>query len=144
WSTRAGSHKPALVTCADELAQSRFVAERILENREEGISLMKQAVLFRTGHNSDALEVELGRRNVPFVKWGGLKFLESAHIKDLLAFLRILENPRDELSWMRVLQMLEGIGPGRARQALEHLQQNENGPMALLSWKPPAATGKQL
>jgi len=105
---------------------------------------VKQAVLFRASHNSDALEVELSRRNIPFVKWGGLRFLESAHIKDLLAFLRILENPRDELSWMRVLQMLDGIGPGRARQALEHLQQNQSGPQGLLTWKAPAAARNQL
>lgn len=139
WSERAGSRKPALVTCADELEQSRWVADRILENREEGIPLLKQAVLFRAGHNSDTLEVELSRRNIPFVKWGGLRFLESAHIKDLLAFLRILENPRDELSWMRVLQLLDGIGPGRARQAIDHLHQSHDSPQALLTWKAPAA-----
>ena len=144
WSDRARGRKPHLVTCADELEQSRFIVERILEAREEGIPLMKQAVLFRAGHNSDALEVELSRRNVPFVKWGGLKFLESAHIKDLLAFLRILENPRDELSWMRVLQMLEGVGPGRARQAIDHLQQSQNGPRTLLAWKAPAAARDQV
>jgi DNA helicase-2/ATP-dependent DNA helicase PcrA len=144
WSERTGGRKPSLVTCADELEQSRFVVDRILENREEGIPFMKQAVLFRAGHNSDALEVELSRRNVPFVKWGGLKFLESAHIKDLLAFLRILENPRDELSWMRVLQMLEGIGPGRARQAIDHVHQDQSGPKALLSWKAPAAAQSQV
>jgi DNA helicase-2/ATP-dependent DNA helicase PcrA len=144
WSERTGSRKPGLVTCADELEQSRFVLERILENREEGIALMKQAVLFRAGYNSDALEVELGRRNIPFVKWGGLRFLESAHIKDLLAFLRIVENPRDELSWMRVLQLLEGIGPGRARQALEHLHQHQDNPSALLTWKAPAGAHDQV
>jgi DNA helicase-2/ATP-dependent DNA helicase PcrA len=139
WSERRGDRRPGLVTCADELEQSRFVVERILESREEGIALMKQAVLFRAGHNSDALEVELGRRNIPFVKWGGLRFLESAHIKDLLAFLRIVENPRDELSWMRVLQLLDSIGPGRARHALEHLHQHQDNPKALLDWKAPAA-----
>jgi DNA helicase-2/ATP-dependent DNA helicase PcrA len=139
WSERASGRKPGLVTCADELEQSRFVVDRILENREEGIPLVKQAVLFRAGHNSDALEVELGRRNVPFVKWGGLRFLESAHIKDLLAFLRILENPRDELSWMRVLQLLEGIGPGRARQAMDLLREGQDRPQALLTWNVPAA-----
>src|SRR5207244_10397143 len=136
--------KPVLVTCANEIEQSNYVADRILEHREEGIALTRQAVLFRAGHNSDALEVELSRRNIPFVKWGGLRFLEAAHIKDLLAFLRILENPRDELSWMRVLQMLEGIGPGRARQALDHLQQSQSGPKALLSWKVPVPARSQV
>src|SRR5438132_9122332 len=124
WSDRPSTQKPLLVTCATEIEQSNYVADRILEHREEGIPLTRQAVLFRASHNSDALEVELSRRNIPFVKWGGLRFLETAHIKDLLAFLRILENPRDELSWMRILQMLEGVGPGRARSAVDYLQKS--------------------
>jgi DNA helicase-2/ATP-dependent DNA helicase PcrA len=144
WSQRDGSLKPALVTCGDEIEQSRYVVDRILEHREEGIPLTRQAVLFRAGHNSDALEVELSRRNVPFVKWGGLRFLEAAHIKDLLAFLRIVENPKDELSWMRVLQLLDGIGPGRAHQIFQRLQQGQNASHALLSWKAPAAGRKQI
>ena len=94
-----GGEKPRLVTCYGELEQSQYVADRVLEQREQGVSLTRQAVLFRAAHNSDMLEVELGRRNVPFVKWGGLRFLEAAHVKDLLAFLRVLENPGDELSW---------------------------------------------
>jgi DNA helicase-2/ATP-dependent DNA helicase PcrA len=144
WSERTSEQKPQLVTCANEIEQCNFIARCILNYREEGISLMRQAVLFRASHNSDALEVELSRRNVPFVKWGGLKFLEAAHIKDLLAFLRILENPRDELSWMRVLQMLEGIGPGRARQALEHMQQEQAMYQALESWPAPPVARKQI
>jgi DNA helicase-2/ATP-dependent DNA helicase PcrA len=144
WSERASAHKPVLVTCYGELEQSQYVADRLLEHREAGIPLTRQAVLFRASHNSDALEVELGRRNVPFVKWGGLRFLEAAHVKDLLAFLRLAENPRDELSWMRVLQLLEGVGPGRARQAVQHLQQHEDDPQALLGWKAPAACRKQV
>src|ERR1700687_4082322 len=122
WSDRTSTLKPQLVTCASEIAQSNYGADRFLEHREEGFALTRQAVLFRAGHNSDALEVELSRRNIPFVKWGGLRFLEAAHIKDLLAFLRILENPDADLSWMRVLQMLEGIGPGRARQAFQEFR----------------------
>src|SRR5262249_17929185 len=116
--------------------------DRLLEHREEGIPLTRQAVLFRASHNSDALEVELGRRNIPFVKWGGLRFLEAAHIKDLLAFLRILENRHDELSCMGILQMLDGIGPGRARQAIQHLEQEAGGVRGLRTWKapPPART----
>jgi len=137
WSERPSSQKPALITCATELEQGGLVIDRILEFREEGIPLTRQAVLFRASHNSDALEVELGRRNIPFVKWGGLKFLEAAHVKDLLAFLRILENPRDEMSWMRVLQMLEGIGPGRARQAIDHIRDSHEGIASLRSWKAP-------
>ena len=76
---------------------------------------MRQAVLFRAGHHSDMLEVELARRNIPFHKYGGLKFIEAAHVKDMLAFLRILENPCDEISWFRILQMLEGVGPRSAQ-----------------------------
>jgi DNA helicase-2/ATP-dependent DNA helicase PcrA len=144
WSKRTGDRKPLLVTCEDELAQSAYIASRILEHREEGLPLMKQAVLFRAGHNSDALEIELGRRNIPFVKWGGLKFLESAHIKDLLAFLRILENSEDDLSWMRVLQLLDGIGPGRARQAVTHLRQHQSRPEALLSWQAPSGAADTI
>jgi DNA helicase-2/ATP-dependent DNA helicase PcrA len=144
WSKRESDQKPALVTCADELEQSKFVVERILERREEGVALTRQAVLFRAAHNSAALEIELSRRNIPFVKWGGLRFLEAAHIKDLLAFLRILENPQDELSWMRVLQLLDGIGPGRARQAIEHMGQSQEGALSLLTWKAPAGTRKAV
>jgi DNA helicase II / ATP-dependent DNA helicase PcrA len=139
WSQRPGSRKPLLVTCADELAQCRYVVEQILEQREAGVALTKQAVLFRATHNSDALEVELSRRNIPFVKWGGLRFLEAAHIKDLLAFLRILENPRDDLSWMRVLQMLEGIGPQRAREVVHGLEARGGDLEALRMWRPPEA-----
>src|SRR5207244_492243 len=136
--------KPVLVTCANEIEQSNYVADRILEHREEGIALTRQAVLFRAGHNSDALEVELSRRNIPFVKWGGLRFLEAAHIKDLLAFLRILENPRDDLSWMRIMQMLDGIGPGRARQAVEQMQNGEQAFAVLRTWKAPPAADQQV
>src|SRR5262249_46533929 len=80
-----------------------------------------QAVLFRSSHHSDVLELELARRNIPFVKYGGLKFLEAAHVKDLLALLRILENPRDEVSWFRALQLLDGVGPASARAIMAAL-----------------------
>lgn len=144
WSERASEQKPLLVTCADEMMQAVFVAEQILQHREEGIPLIEQAVLFRASHNSDALEVELSRRNIPFVKWGGLRFLEAAHIKDLLAFLRILENPRDDLSWLRVLQLLDGVGPGRARQAFEHVRHADQVGQALGAWQAPAACRQQV
>jgi DNA helicase-2/ATP-dependent DNA helicase PcrA len=115
WPVRSGGARPVLLTCSDEHEQSLQVCEQILEHREQGVPLRQQAVLFRTGHHSDLLELELTRRNIPFVKYGGLKFLESAHIKDVLAVLRVLENPRDEVSWFRVLQLLDGIGPAGAR-----------------------------
>ena len=144
WSARVGQQKPWLVTCNDEMEQSSFVAERMLERREEGTPLTRQAVLFRASHNSDALEVELSRRNIPFVKWGGLKFLEAAHVKDLLAFLRILENRSDDLSWMRILQLLDGVGPGRARQAIEHVEQLGSVAQGLRTWKPPPSAKEQV
>ncbi len=92
----------------DEGQQTRFVVERILELHEEGTPLREMAVLFRAGYMSADLEIELTNRKIPFEKWGGLKFLEAAHVKDVLAFLRILENPRDEVSWFRILLLLPG------------------------------------
>jgi DNA helicase-2/ATP-dependent DNA helicase PcrA len=121
WPVRSGGARPVLLTCSDETEQSVQVCEQILEHREQGTPLRQQAVLFRTGHHSDLLELELTRRNIPFVKFGGLKFLESAHIKDVLGILRLLENPRDEVSWFRVLQLLDGVGPAGARSIMNYL-----------------------
>ncbi len=121
WSQRAASHRPVLVTCLDEEQQADGVCEKILAHREKGVPLMDQAVLFRTGHHSARLEIELTRRNIPFHKFGGLRFVEARHIKDLLAFLRILENPWDEVSWYRVLMLIPGVGPVAARRVLEEL-----------------------
>ncbi|CAN5618960.1 ATP-dependent helicase [soil metagenome] len=118
WSTRTSERKPSLVSCEDETQQSDMVCCSVLEHRERGIELQRQAVLFRASHHSAMLEVELARRNIPFVKFGGLKFLEAAHVKDLLCLLRILENPSDELSWFRVLQLLDGVGAATARKVM--------------------------
>jgi DNA helicase-2/ATP-dependent DNA helicase PcrA len=143
WSERNSEQKPTLVTCADLQAECRYLVERILKHREEGIPLTKQAVLFRASHNAAALELELSRHNIPFVKWGGLKLVETAHVKDLVAFLRVLENPKDDLSWIRLLQLLDGIGPGHARQVIHHLQEAQEGIKGLLTWIPPAAARVQ-
>jgi DNA helicase-2/ATP-dependent DNA helicase PcrA len=121
WSDRSGTRRPTLRTCLDEAEQSEAVCRQILEHREEGVPLKEQAILFRAAHHSDLLEVELLRRNIPFVKYGGLKFLEAAHVKDALSLLRVLENPRDEVAWFRVLQLPEGMGPGTARRVIERL-----------------------
>ncbi|MEA2009658.1 MAG: ATP-dependent helicase, partial [Actinomycetota bacterium] len=121
WTERADGRVPELITCFDESAQAELVADRVLDHREAGIPLRDQAVLFRTGHHSAGLEIELSRRNIPFVKYGGLRFLEAAHVKDLLALLRILDNPRDELAWDRVIQMIPGIGPATTRKLIDHL-----------------------
>ena len=99
----------AIVTCHDELGQARVVADAILSLREEGLPLSDQSVLFRTGYHSDILELELGRRDIPYQKWGGLKFLEAAHVKDLVSLLRVLDNPYDELAWNRVLRTLPAV-----------------------------------
>jgi DNA helicase-2/ATP-dependent DNA helicase PcrA len=121
WPVRPGGARPRLLTCGDETEQSVEVCRNVLEHREQGTELRRQAVLFRSGHHSDVLELELTRRNIPFVKFGGLKFLEAAHVKDVLAVLRVLENPRDEVSWFRVLQLLDGIGPAAARSLIQVL-----------------------
>ncbi len=118
---RRGERRPELVTALDEAGQSDEVCRLLLDHREQGTPLRRQAVLFRAGHHSGLLEVELTRRNIPFVKFGGLKFLEAAHVKDALALLRILENPYEEVSWFRVLQMVEGVGPATARKLCEVL-----------------------
>src|SRR5206468_3933829 len=95
-----------------------YIVERVLYTREAGIPLHRQAVLMRTAHHSDLLEIELGRRNIPFVKYGGLKFLEAAHVKDVLCILRWAENPRDDIAGFRVLQLLPRVGPVQARRLL--------------------------
>ncbi len=119
FSDRIEGPRPRLHTCHDEEDQSARVCEAVLDRREQGTPLTEQAVLFRTGHHSAHLELELSRRNIPYVKFGGLKFLEAAHVKDLVALLRIMDNPGDELSWFRILQRLEGVGPARARALME-------------------------
>jgi DNA helicase-2/ATP-dependent DNA helicase PcrA len=111
WSDRASGARASLMTVADEADQARFVATRVLANREAGAALKSQAVLFRTSHHSAALELELTRRNIPFVKFGGLKFLDAAHVKDALALMRFAENPRDRIAGFRIAQLLPGVGP---------------------------------
>ena len=119
WTERQSSAKPLLVTVKDEADQARYVVERVLESREGGMALKAQAVLFRTSSHSGPLEIELTRRNIPFVKFGGLKFLDAAHVKDLLAILRFAENPRDRVAGFRILQLLPGIGPASAARVLD-------------------------
>ena len=119
WTDRASGALPVLATVGEEADQARYVATRVLENREAGASLKSQAVLFRTAHHSAALELELTRRNIPFVKYGGLKFLDAAHVKDALAILRFAQNPRDRIAGFRVAQILPGIGPSTAAKIVE-------------------------
>lgn len=125
-AARGAGPLPELTTCRDEGAQSRHVADRILELREQGIDLRDQAVLFRVGHHSDALEIELIRRDIPFVKYGGLKFLEAAHVKDLMSLLRVLDNPRDEMAWSRVFGLLDGVGPATVRRLSDEILRGDS------------------
>ena len=136
WSERAASARPLLVTVRDESDQARYIVQRVLENREAGHALKSQAVLFRTSHHSDTLEFELTRRNIPFVKFGGLKFLEASHVKDVLAALRFAENPRDRVAGFRVTQLVPGIGPASAARILDRLAAPDPGAM-LATYAPP-------
>ena len=114
--TAAGAaRRPRLVRCYDAGEEARLVADAILAGAEDGQRLREHAVLMRTGHHSDLLEVELTARRIPFVKFGGLKFLEAAHVKDFLAALRLSINPRDEVAWYRLLRLHDGIGPAEPR-----------------------------
>ena len=119
WTDKPSSERPRLVMVRDETEQANYIVEKVLEAREAGQQLKQQAVLFRTSHHSGPLEIELTRRNIPFVKFGGLKFLDSAHIKDFLALLRFAQNPRDRVAGFRLLQLLPGVGPTTARKTLD-------------------------
>lgn len=139
WSDRGAGTPPQLVTCADEDTQTDFVIDTILQQREDGIPLRHQAVLFRASHHSMSLEAELGRRNIPFQKYGGLRFLETAHIKDFVAFLKLVENPFDAVSGFRVLLLLPGIGQVKAGQLLQQLREAGGQFDVWQQTKPPAA-----
>jgi DNA helicase-2/ATP-dependent DNA helicase PcrA len=121
WTERTSGAKPRLVTVRDEADQARCIVETILENRESGTLLKQQAVLFRTSSHSGPLEIELTRRNIPFVKFGGLKFLDAAHIKDMLALLRFVENPRDRVAGFRLMHLIPGVGSTSAQRVLDHM-----------------------
>ncbi|MFO1149012.1 MAG: ATP-dependent helicase [Alsobacter sp.] len=134
-SDRASQARPRLVGVRDEQDQARYVCEAVLEAREGGLRLKDQAVLFRASHHSGPLELELTRRNIPFVKFGGLKLLDAAHVKDMLALLRFAENPRDRVAGFRVLLLLPGVGPGSAQKILDRLD-TEPEPLAALGSVP--------
>ncbi|NVM57234.1 MAG: ATP-dependent helicase [Desulfobacterales bacterium] len=136
FTRKKGGASPALVIAEDENMQSQFVAQRILELREEGVSLDEIAVLFRSGYHSFDLEIELNRRNIPFVKVGGFKFIETAHIKDLLAHMKILANPQDSVSWHRILLLLESIGPKAADEIFQGVVTSGRGIGGLATIKP--------
>ena len=135
WTDRASGARPQLVTVRDEADQARCIVERVLDNREAGALLKQQAVLFRSSSHSGPLEIELTRRNIPFVKFGGLKFLDAAHIKDMLALLRFAENPRDRVAGFRLMHLIPGVGPASAQRALDHMAEAAD-PIAALADAP--------
>jgi DNA helicase-2/ATP-dependent DNA helicase PcrA len=139
YSRKASAQRPRYVTVADDEAQSDYVVRGVLAAREAGQLLRRQAVLFRASHHSDRLELELVRCNIPYVKYGGLKFLEASHVKDLLALLRWADNPRNRIAAFRSLQLLPGIGPASAAKAFAWLEAHAFEPGSLDEWRPPAA-----
>jgi DNA helicase-2/ATP-dependent DNA helicase PcrA len=137
WSDRAAACAPRLVTVDDEAGQARGVADAVLAQREAGLALKRQAVLFRTASHSAPLELELTRRRIPFVKYGGLRFLEAAHVKDVLAVLRWADNPRGQLAALRTARLVPGMGPASVRRLLGHsapLDQFKPPPAASAAW----------
>jgi DNA helicase-2/ATP-dependent DNA helicase PcrA len=138
WTDKPGSTRAQLVMVPDEAEQARWVAGRILEHREAGLTLKSQAVLFRTSSHSAALELELTRRQIPFVKFGGLKFLEAAHVKDMLAILRFAQNPRGRMAGFRVLQLIPGIGQVHASRLLDSMDVAADPTATLEAFKVPA------
>lgn len=140
WSDWRSGQKPVLVTVRDDIDEAAYVTGRILENREAGLRLKDQAVLFRASHHSGPLELELTRRNIPFVKFGGLKFLDAAHIKDVLAVLRWTSNPRNSVAAFRVLQLLPGIGPANASRIFQQVGPDIARLQCISEIDPPAAT----
>ncbi len=142
WTERQSAERPQLVSVRDETDQARYIVERVLENRETGTLLKQQAVLFRTSHHSGPLEVELTRSNIPFVKFGGLKFLDSAHIKDMLAVLRFAQNPRDRVAGFRLMQLLPGVGPSSAQRVLDQMAEKTDPIAALAEIPVPPRAGE--
>ena len=126
------------MNCEEEADQAEYIIREILTHREAGIDLRRQAVLFRASHHSMMLEAELARRDIPFQKYGGLKFVETAHVKDLLAFLRLADNPLEMVAGSRLLPLLPGFGPVKTRQLMSSLIESGGNFTVWREWKPPA------
>ena len=141
WTDRKSGPKPQLVAVRDEAEQARFVAERVLERHESGVALKTQAVLFRSASHSAQLELELARRAIPFVKYGGLRFLEAAHVKDMLGVLRWAENPRSRMAGFRVARLVPGIGPATAARLLDAMAHSPDAANALEAFAVAPAVG---
>jgi DNA helicase-2/ATP-dependent DNA helicase PcrA len=139
WTDKPSAGRPRLVLVPDEARQAQWVADCVLAHREGGLALKSQAVLFRTSTHSAALELELARRNIPFVKYGGLKFLEAAHVKDLLAILRFAQNPRGRMAGFRVTQLIPGIGPATSTRLLDAMDVAADPAAAVQAFVPPSS-----
>jgi len=142
-SQKSSGEKPKLVNVSDDLAQAEYIIENVLKARESGLQLRQQAVLFRTGYHSDRLEVELTRQNIPYVKYGGLKFLEAAHVKDFISLVRWADNPKHQISSFRILKLLPGIGPKLAEAIHLHLV-NHNEDFEVLNHYPIPSRASEL
>ena len=138
FTDKASSQRAQLVLVPDEAQQARWVADEVLREREAGSTLKSQSVLFRTSHHSAGLELELARRNIPFVKFGGLKFLEAAHVKDVMAVLRFAQNPRSRMAGFRAVQLVPGIGAATATRLLDAMGEASDPHQALQAFEPPA------
>ncbi|PKL82120.1 MAG: ATP-dependent helicase [Ignavibacteriae bacterium HGW-Ignavibacteriae-3] len=139
FTRKTGGELPGIISAANENMQSRFIVERILELREEGIELNDISILFRSSFHSFNLEIELNKAKIPYVKFGGMKFIETSHVKDMLAFLRIASNPSDYVSWYRVLLLHEGIGPKKAQMIMDEIASKNMS----LKGNPEAVVGKK-
>ena len=142
YSDKPSQHKPVCVSVEDADAETDYIVLAVLANREAGQRLMDQAVLFRNSHHSDRLELELVRRNIPYVKYGGLKFLEAAHVKDLLAIMKWADNPKNQVAAFRVLKLLPGMGPQNAGRCFEYIATDDYRLESLGKFRPPAAAAE--
>src|SRR5690606_30315702 len=142
-SDRPSNRKPSYVTVENDRGQALYVVEHVLAAREEGVPLRRQAVLMRSSHHRDAPELELVRRNIPYVKYGGLKFLEAAHVKDVLAVLRWADNPRNRLAGFRTLQLLPGVGPANADRCLKVFEASGYSWSVLREYRRPASASAE-
>ncbi|MDB5957834.1 ATP-dependent helicase [Ramlibacter sp.] len=143
FTDKAASQRAQLVLVPDEAQQARWVADQVLRQREAGATLKSQAVLFRASHHSAPLELELARRNIPFVKFGGLKFLEASHIKDVMALLRFAQNPRSRMAGFRAVQLVPGVGAATATRLLDAMSEASDPHAALQSFEPPAQASEE-
>ena len=144
WATRGDGQRPQIITCGQESDEDAEVIRLVLEHYEQGIPLRHQAVLFRAASHSASLELALTRKNIPFRKYGGLRFLEAGHVKDMVSLLRIVENPRDEIAWFRVLQLMSGIGPTIATQAIRHIASHSFDPKSIGGFAAPPSARSEL